>query len=68
MVAYGTGGSEGADFDGLKEMFYHPDGYNILSMPNIWDDKAADNNCAFFVPSWTNLSAKDENGKRLYMD
>lgn len=68
MVAYGTGGSEGADFDGLKEMFYHPDGYNILSMPNIWDEKAADNKCAFFVPSWTNLSAKDENGKRLYMD
>lgn len=68
MVAYGTGGSEGADFDGLKEMFYHPDGYNILSMPNIWDDKAEESKCAFFVPSWTNLSAKDEHGRRIYMD
>ena len=42
MIAFGTGGSEGADFEGLKEMFYHPKGYNILSFPNIWDEKASD--------------------------
>lgn len=68
QIAYGTGGSEGADFDGLKEMFYHPDGYNILSFDNIWDEKAENQKCAFFVPSWTNLSARDENGKRIFMD
>ena len=67
QVAYGTGGEE-ADFDGLKEMFYHPDGYNILGFPNIWDEKSEDQKCAFFVPSWTNLSAKDNSGKRLFMD
>ena len=67
QVAYGTGGEE-ADFDGLKEMFYHPDGYNILGFPNIWDEKSEDQKCAFFVPSWTNLSAKDDSGKRLFMD
>ena len=66
-MAYGTGGEE-ADFDGLKEMFYHPDGYNILGFPNIWDEKSEDQKCAFFVPSWTNLSAKDNSGKRLFMD
>lgn len=67
QIAYGTGGEE-SDFDGLKEMFYHPDGYNILSFPNQWDEKAEDQKCAFFVPSWTNLSARDENGKRKFMD
>ena len=47
---------------------YHPDGYNILGFPNIWDEKSEDQKCAFFVPSWTNLSAKDNSGKRLFMD
>jgi len=42
MMAFGTGGSVGADFEGLKEMFYHPDGYNIASYTNIWDEKAID--------------------------
>lgn len=68
MIAYGTGGSEGADFEGLKDMFYHPDGFNILSFDNIWDEKAEDTKCAFFVPSWANIDSVDENGKRIYMD
>lgn len=42
MLAFGTGGSTGSDFVGLKEMFYHPTGYNIDSYPNIWDDNAFD--------------------------
>lgn len=40
MIAYGTGGTEGGQFDGLKDLFYQPDAYNVLSFPNIWDDKA----------------------------
>lgn len=67
QIAYGTSGEE-QDFYGLKEMFYHPDGYNVLSFPNIWDEKAEDQKCAFFVPSWANLSARDADGKRLFMD
>lgn len=68
QIAYGTGGSDDADFTGLKEMFYHPDGYNILAFDNIWDEKAENTKCAFFVPSWTNLSAMDENSNRIFMD
>ena len=69
MIAYGTGGTVGANFDGLKEMFYHPDGYNVLSIPNIWDESAQDTNCGFFVPSYANLSTLDKvTQKRLYMD
>ena len=61
MVAYGTGGTEGGSFDGLKELFYKPDAYNVLGFPNIWDDNAEETKCGFFVPSWSNMESVDEN-------
>ncbi len=68
MVAFGTGGTEGGSFDGLKDLFYKPEAYNVLSFPNIWDDNAAETKCGFFVPSWSNMDAVDENGKFRFMD
>jgi hypothetical protein len=68
MIAFGTGGDEGSRFDGLKELFYKPSGYNIKSFNNIWDDAADGTSCGFFVPVWANMSALDEKNNRLYMD
>lgn len=68
MISFGTGGTEGASFDGLKELFYKPKAYNILSFPNIWDDNAEQTECGFFVPAWSNLESFDEDGKYVYMD
>ena len=68
MVAFGTGGTEGGSFDGLKELFYKPDAYNVLSFPNIWDDNAEETKCGFFVPAWSNMDAVDDNGKFRFMD
>ena len=68
MVAFGTGGTEGGQFDGLKDLFYKPEAYNVLSFPNIWDDNAEDTKCGFFVPSWSNMDALDENGNFRFMD
>ena len=68
MIAYGTGGTEGASFVGLKELFYKPEAYNVLSFPNIWDDSAEQTNCGFFVPSWSNLESFDKSGNYVYMD
>lgn len=68
MIAYGTGGTEGASFTGLKELFYKPEAYNVLAFPNIWDDNAEQTNCGFFVPSWSNLESFDEDGNYVYMD
>lgn len=68
MVAYGTGGTEGASFTGLKELFYKPEAYNVLAFPNIWDDNAEQTNCGFFVPSWSNLESFDKDGNYVYMD
>lgn len=68
MISFGTGGTEGASFDGLKELFYKPKAYNVLSFPNIWDDNAEQTECGFFVPAWSNLESFDDNGKYIYMD
>ena len=38
LICFGTGGTEGGAFDGLKNIFYNPDAFNVLSFPNIWDD------------------------------
>jgi len=55
MVAYGTGGTEDADYEGLKDLFYEPDAYNCLKLNNIWDDGAQGNACGFFVPQYYNM-------------
>lgn len=68
LCAFGTGGTEGASFDGLKNLFYKPDAFNILSFNNIWDDGAENTKCGFFVPSWSNMESLDENGKQRFMD
>ena len=68
LIAFGTGGTEGGAFDGLKNMFYHPDAYNILGFPNIWDDGAENTKCGFFAPAYWNMEGDDENGNPLYMD
>jgi hypothetical protein len=68
QVAFGTGGTVGGSFAGLKELFYKPEAYNVLSFPNIWDEGQADTKCGFFVPAWSNLESYDEEGNPLYMD
>lgn len=59
MIAFGTGGSEGANFEGLSDMFYHPEGFNCLDFDNIWDEGMADKKCGFFVPAWSNLQSEE---------
>lgn len=68
MIAFGTGGTEGASFEGLKELFYKPKSYNVLSFPNIWDEGRQNTECAFFVPAYSNLESFDDNGNQVYMD
>lgn len=68
MIAFGTGGTEGASFEGLKELFYKPKSYNVLSFPNIWDEGRKNTECAFFVPAYSNLESFDDDGNQVYMD
>lgn len=68
MIAFGTGGTEGASFEGLKELFYKPKSYNVLSFPNIWDEGRENTECAFFVPAYSNLESFDDDGNQRFMD
>lgn len=68
MIAFGTGGTEGVSFEGLKELFYKPKSYNVLSFPNIWDEGRENTECAFFVPAYSNLESFDDDGNQVYMD
>lgn len=68
LIAFGTGGTEGGAFDGLKNMFYNPDAFNILGFPNIWDDGAENTKCGFFAPAYWNMEGNDEDGNPAYMD
>jgi len=40
MVAFGTGGTEGADFEGIRTLFSQPEGYRIYSIQNVFDQNA----------------------------
>lgn len=64
MMAGGTGGVEGGAFEGLEEIFYNSSGYNIHSMPNVFDKNTnGKGQCAFFFGTYLNYRGKmDENG------
>lgn len=68
MLAFGTGGDKNSHFATLKDMFYNPAGYNCVGFKNIWDELPGDKQCGFFIPQYTNMDFRDENGKRIYMD
>lgn len=64
MMAYGTGGTDDADFSGASEIFYNPTGYNVRNLRNVFDKNAkAGAECAFFFPDYLNKKeCYDENG------
>jgi hypothetical protein len=64
MMAGGTGGVEGGAFEGLEEIFYNSEGYNIHSMPNVFDKNTnGKGKCAFFFGTYLNYRGKmDKDG------
>ena len=55
MFAGGTGGTEGASFEGSKKLFYSPDAYNIYGVPNYYDKNAIGiSRCGFFWGAYMN--------------
>jgi hypothetical protein len=64
MNAYGTGGEEGVDFEGLQQIFYNPRGYNIQHMPNVFDKNTnGSTESAFFFGQYLNAAGcYDKNG------
>lgn len=55
MMAGGTGGTEGASFEGSKKLFYNPDAYNIYSVVNVYDKNIQNSTkCGFFWGAYMN--------------
>jgi hypothetical protein len=55
MIAYGTGGTEHAEYESLRDLFYEPEVYNCLPIENVWDE-GVDKPAGFFVPQYYNMS------------
>jgi len=62
QIAFGTGGSEGADFRSMELMFDNPDSYNVLRFNNIYDIGLEGNDCGLFTPGSMNIQHVDEHG------
>lgn len=64
MCAYGTGGTEGAAFEGLREIFYFPEAYNVQPLENVYDKNTKPGStCGYFHPAYLNSAdCFDENG------
>lgn len=63
ILAIGTGGEEGANFEGFEELFLKPDAYNIHSVENIWDSGLEGTKCGFFFSAACNYTgAMDKDG------
>ena len=61
MVAFGTGGTEGSDFEAMEEIFYNPEAYDCMSYENVWDEGALGTNCGYFIPIQKNLDGFIDN-------
>ncbi len=55
MFAAGTGGTEGASFEGSEKLFYQCDAYNIYGIPNVFDKNSdGSSTCGFFWGAYLN--------------
>lgn len=60
LMMLGTGGDMGAGTLDMKDMFYNPSAYEIMSLPDEWENKG---NVGFFIPAYMALRRfKDEYG------
>lgn len=55
IYLYGTAGDSDSDFSSMQELMYNPDGYNIQSVPNVYDKEGQGRrNFTYFFPGYLN--------------
>jgi len=52
ITVLGTGGEEGPGIEGLEDVFYDPESWDMLAFNNIWEEGYEGSQCGYFVPSW----------------
>lgn len=58
LYLYGTAGDNMSDFTALQEIMYNPKGYNMLSLPNVYDKEGQGRpNFTLFFPAYLNRSS-----------
>ncbi len=63
MVAAGTGGEEGSNFEAAESFFYAPGAYNIKELKNVYDKVHSASISSMFVGGYMNVQGcYDENG------
>ena len=64
IIVWGTGGTEGADFAGMRELFTKPDAYNIYALPNVFDRNMPQGTvCGYYCGEYMNREGcYDNNG------
>ena len=61
----GGAAAEIKEAEGIKKLFYNPDDYNILALPNVWEKKP-EQKVGIFVPAYYNFgSFTDKYGNSL---
>ena len=68
MIAFGTGGTEDADYEGLRNLFEDPEAYGCIVLKNIWDDHLYNTDCGFFIPQYANLEGNHPDTGEPFMD
>lgn len=63
LIQFGTGSSSGNSLD-FERVFYNPDGFNMQSFKNKWDEEAGDQDkCGWYFPAYKNyVGFIDEQG------
>lgn len=65
MLGFGTGGTEGSDFESIRLMIYDPKTYGCLAFDNIHDEGYLGTKCGFFTPAYYDIGLVDSNGNSL---
>lgn len=63
IVTHNTGGTEGADYEGLSKLYWNPKAYDIHYVPNMWMPGQENKAVGFFWPADVNAEkCMDEDG------
>jgi hypothetical protein len=54
QIAFGTGGDEASNFQGLEQLFYKCKAYHVYGIRNVFDKNSEKNTCALFIPDYLN--------------
>ena len=62
IIGIGTSGDKNSDFDSMSSMMYHPRGYNMYALPNVFDVSSAGEFVWFFGSYLNRAGCYDKDG------